>query len=71
MKVENSLNAFKSKIFPIKTTKGDVLKLLTPKQMLQRLPIALAQVKASNTSENLLNDIRQIIYSLHMSKRNF
>ena len=71
MKVENSLNAFKTKIFPIKATKGDVLKLLTPKQMLQRLPIALAQVKASNTSENLLNDIRQIIYSLHMSKRNF
>ena len=33
--------------------------------MLQRLPIALAQVKASNTSENLLNEIRQIIHSLH------
>ena len=33
--------------------------------MLQRLPIALAQVKASNTSENLLNEIRQIIYSLY------
>ena len=33
--------------------------------MLQRLPIALAQVKAGNTSENLLNKIRQIIYSLH------
>ena len=32
--------------------------------MLQRLPIALAQVKAGNTSENLLNEIRQIIYSL-------
>ena len=36
--------------------------------MLQRLPIALAQVKAGNTSENLLNEIRQIIYSLHRSK---
>ena len=33
--------------------------------MLQRSPIALAQVKAGNTSENLLNEIRQIIYSLH------
>ena len=33
--------------------------------MLQRLPIALAQVKACNTSENLLNEIRQIIYSLY------
>ena len=33
--------------------------------MLQRLPIALAEVRAGNTSENLLNEIRQIIYSLH------
>ena len=36
--------------------------------MLQRLPIALAQVKASNTSENLLNKIKQIIYSLYRAK---
>ena len=36
--------------------------------MLQRLPIALAQVKAGNNSENLLNEIRQIVYSLHQSK---
>ena len=36
--------------------------------MLQWLPIALAQVKAGNTSENLLNEIRQIIYSLHRAK---
>ena len=40
------------------------LKILSPKQMLQRLPIALEQVKAGNTSENLLNEIRQFIYSL-------
>ena len=44
------------------------LKILTPKQMLQRFPIALAQVKAGNTSENLLNEIRQIIYSLYQAK---
>ena len=44
------------------------LKILSPKQMLQRLPIALAQVKAGNTSENLLNEIRQIIYSLYRGK---
>ena len=37
------------------------LKILTPKQMLQILPIALAQVKAGNTSQNLLNEIRQIL----------
>ena len=36
-------------------TKGKGLKILTPKQMLQRLPIALAQVKAGNNSESLLN----------------
>ena len=42
--------------------------MLTPKQMLQRLPIALAQIKAGNNSENLLNEIRQIIYSLYQSK---
>ena len=36
--------------------------------MLQRLPITLAQVKAGYTSENLLNEIRQIIYSLHWAK---
>ena len=36
--------------------------------MLQRLPIALEQVKAGHTSENLLNEIRQIIYSLHRGK---
>ena len=37
--------------------------------MLQRLPIALAQVKAGNNSENLLNEIKQIIYSLYQSKQ--
>ena len=36
--------------------------------MLQRLPIAFAQIKAGNTSENLLNEIRQIIYSLYLAK---
>ena len=49
-------------------TKGKGLKILTPKQMIQRLPIALAQVKAGNNSENLLNEIRQIVYSLYQSK---
>ena len=44
------------------------LKILTPKQMLQRLPIALAQVKAGNNSESLLNEIRQIVFSLYQSK---
>ena len=42
--------------------------MLTPKQMFQRLSTALAQVKAGNTSENLLTEINQIIYSLYRSK---
>ena len=66
-------NGFKSKIFLTKSTgtgftDHSKLKILTSKQMLQRLPIALAQVKAGNNSENLLNEIRQIIYSLYQSK---
>ena len=44
------------------------LKILTPNQMLKRLPIALAQVKAGNNSENSLNEIRQIVYFLYRSK---
>ena len=50
-------------------TEGKGLKILTPKQMLQRLPIALAQIKAGNNSESLLNEIRQIAYSLYQSKQ--
>ena len=46
-------------------TKGTRLKILTPKQMFQRLPIALAQVKTGNNSESLSNEIRQIVYSLY------
>ena len=44
---------------------GTGLKILTAKRMLQRLPIALAQIKAGNNSESLLNEIRQIVYSLY------
>ena len=53
----------------LKAAKSIGLKILTPKQLLQILPIALAQVKAGNNSENLLNEIRQIVYSLHQSKK--
>ena len=48
-------------------TKETGLKILTPKQMPQRLPIALAQLKAGNNSESLLNEIWQIVYSLYQS----
>ena len=50
-------------------TEGKGLKILTPKQMLQRLPIALAQVKAGHNSESLLSEIRQIVYSLYQSQQ--
>ena len=52
----------------MKEQEGKGLKILTPNQMLKRLPIALAQIKAGNNSESLLNENRQIVYSLYRSK---
>ena len=73
---EKILDAFESKIFLTKSKGAGILnpdhsklKILTHKQMLQRLPIALAQVKAGNNSESLLNEIRKIVYSLYQSKQ--
>ena len=70
------LDGFDSKIFLIKSEGASFLnfdrsklKTLTPKQMLQRIPISLAQVKAGNNPESLLNEMRQIIYSLYQSKQ--
>ena len=48
---------------------GKGLKILTPKQMLSRLPITLAQLNAGNNSEKLKNGIRQLLYSLYRSKK--
>ena len=76
-------NNFKSNTFPIrsdtvpcKSPMGETssqqeggLEVLTPKQMLQRLSIALAQIKAGNNSKTLSNEIRQIVYSLYQSKK--
>ena len=64
------LKAFQSGIFKVskESQECEGLKILTPNQMLKRLPIALAQVKAGNNSEILLNEIRQIVYSLYRSK---
>ena len=62
--IENILN------FTLKERKiGQGLKILTPNQMLSRLPITLAQLKAGNNSEKLKNEIRQILYSLYRSKK--
>ena len=73
---EKILDGFESKIFLTKSKGAGILspdpsklKILTHRQMIQRLPIALAQVKAGNNSENLLNEIRQIVYSLYQSKQ--
>ena len=44
------------------------IKILTPKQTLEKLSVAVAPVKAGNTSENLLNEMKQIIYSLYREK---
>ena len=52
-----------------KSIRGEGLKIITAKQILQRLAKALAQVKADNTSQNLLNELREIIYSLYQTKK--
>ena len=49
-------------------TKGKGLTVLTRRQLLQRLPVHLAQVQVNNNSESLLNEIKQIAYSLYQSK---
>ena len=64
------LDTFESIIFSIKSKGAGILNPNYSKlQMLQRLPIALAQVKAGNNSESLLNKIRQIVCSLYQSKQ--
>ena len=73
---ENFFDAFESKIFSIESRGAGILnpnhsklKMLAHKQMLQRLPIVLAQAKSGNNSERLLNEIKQIVYSLYQSKQ--
>ena len=53
----------------LKQQEGKGFKILTPNQMLSRLPISLAQLKAGNNSEKLKNEIRQLLYSLYRSKK--
>ena len=52
----------------VSRAKGEGLKILTKKQMLNRLPILLAQIQAGNNSKSLKNELRQIIYSLYKSE---
>ena len=70
---EKKFNFFRDYSFLLSEAKykakhGKGLKILTPKQMLQRLSIATAQVKAGNTSKNSLNEIMQIIYYSYREK---
>ena len=51
-----------------KNQQGEGLKILTPNQMLSRLPISLAEVQAGNNSQKLKNEIRLLLYSLYRSK---
>ena len=60
--IEDILNFNKEK------QEGQGIKILTPNQMLSRLPISLAQLQAGNNSEKLKNEIRQLLYSLYHSK---
>ena len=55
--------------FDRRNQEGQRLEILTPDQMLNRLPIFLVQLKAVKTSENLKNDMRQLLYSLYRSKK--
>ena len=73
---EKIIDSFESKIFSIKSKDAGIFnpnhskfKILTHKKMLQALPTALAQIKAGNYSESLLNEIRQIVHSLYQSKQ--
>ena len=50
--------------FNNKNQLGERLKILTPNQMLSKLPITLAQLNAGNNSQKLINEIRQLLYSL-------
>ena len=72
-KVEENENKMEvvEKILELNTEKkiGKGLKILTPDQMLSRLPTTLAQLKAGNNSEKLKNEIRQLLYSLYRKKK--
>ena len=66
------VNATTTSMHPLKDKKddqlGEGLKMLTPQQMLKRLPISLAQLQAGNNSQKLKNEVRQLLYSLYRSK---
>ena len=66
LRIINEIHDFNKEI---QKQQGSGFKILTPNQMLSRLPISLAQLKAGNNSEKLKNKIRQLLYSLYRSKK--
>ena len=66
LKIVKEIHDFNKRI---QKRQGLGLKILTPNQMLCRLPITLTQLKAGNNSEKLKNEIRQILYSLYRSRK--
>ena len=65
---EKGIPSMSARVARGKVSDKSNLKILTLKQMLQRLPIALAQARAGNTCENVLNEIGKIIYSFYQGK---
>ena len=65
--IKNAYNRVKNMVYNLDKQQGQGLKIITLKQMVIRLPILLAQLKAENNSEKLKNEIRQIVYSLYRS----
>ena len=70
IKKPNNIVTVVKKIFDFNkhAQEGQGIKILTPNQMRNRLPIALAQLQAGNNSNKLKNEIRQLLYSLYRSK---
>ena len=66
--LKNIVDLYNHKSDSDASKKGEGLKILTNKQMLNRLPILLAQIQATNNSKSLKNELRQILYSLYRSK---
>ena len=66
---KNIINIVKCIIYLNQLEQDSGLKIRTPNQMLSRLPISLAPLKAGNNSEKLKNEIRQILHSLYRSKK--
>ena len=69
IKISNIIHKIFNFISKERKLKGQGIKILTPNQMLSRLPINLAQLNAGNNSEKLKKEIRQLLYFLYRSKK--